>query len=93
MPAKLHFGTDDKSINKDSLFYNRYRPHPINNMSPIIKTDTQSIEESRHPCQEYEHLLIKKEGLTAHQKSEHVGTKYLFEKCDYQASYLNICHI
>ena len=87
MPANLHFDTDGETINKDSLFYNRYRPHIINNMSPIIKTDKQSIEESRHPCQECEHLFIKIEGLTAHQKSEYVCIKYPFE------GYLNICHI
>ena len=58
-------------------------------MSPVIKTDKQSIEESTHA----KNVFIQKEGLTAHQKSEHVGTKYPCEKCDYQASYLNICHI
>ena len=55
-------------------------------MSPVL------IVESRQPCQECEHMFIKKEGLPALQKSEHVGTKYSCEKCDYQSSYLNICH-
>ena len=50
-------------------------------MSPLIKTDTQSIEESRHPYQKCEHQFIKKEGLTAHQKSS---------TCDYQASYVYV---
>ena len=45
-------------------------------MSSVIKTDQQFVEESRLPYQECEHLFIKKESLTAHQKSEHVGTKY-----------------